>query len=173
MRALIPFFLAFGLVGCQTGVETRIANSGVGIKTPQNFSLAEAPGPKNPLTMQAQSAVVSELIRQGHQQTDAAPVQLIVTFAELPAKLVLKNGAGQALSEAPRKRIFAPCAKNEYRMGVTMINIADGAILYQGSAAEFHCKAGAEAVLSTLVKDALKDLEQPKGRYVTKRNGAQ
>jgi hypothetical protein len=50
-----------------------------------------------------------------------------------------------------------------------MTRISDGAELFKGRAAEYHCKMTAEEAMPALVDAALADLGKPRGSYVLKR----
>ena len=161
MRLLAP--LLFLLVtACIGPIETRIDSRGTGGPPPVSFA-----GDPDVLgaVVDAQKLVAQALVAKGYRTAEVADVSLHVTLSDRPADLSLHSGSAVLAPTSGKKR----CAKREYRLGVTLTKIADGALYYQSHAAEFHCNLVVEAVLPALVDAALKDIGAPRGSYAVKR----
>jgi hypothetical protein len=117
------------------------------------------------LVASAQALVAKLLTDKGYTADAAAELNLQVTLSDRPAALSLQNGQ-RILSPAAGKKT---CAERDYRVGITLTRIADGAEYYRSSSAEFHCKLTMEQVLDNLVRAALSDLGAPRGSYTVKR----
>ena len=161
MRLLVP--LLFLLVSACIGpIETRVYSRGPNGAQPVSFAVdPDVLGP----AVDAQKLVVEALAAKGYRMAEMADVTLHVTLSDRPADLSLHSGPAVLASTSGKKR----CAKREYRLGVTLTKIADGAVIYQSHAAEFHCKQTVEQVLPKLVDAALQDIGAPRGRYTVKR----
>lgn len=86
--------------------------------------------------------------------------------------MALGTAAGPgSLSPAKRKKPLQSCEDREYRVGVTLTRVADGALAYQGSAAEHHCNMPLAEALPGLVDAALADFGNPRGAYSVMREG--
>lgn len=117
---------------------------------------------------------MQSLEKHGYGQSETGGLQLHVAFAERDAAIGVKTKSGDAVRDiaaAKRKKPLQSCADREMRLTITLTRIADGAELYRGSAAEYHCKAQAPDVVPVLVNAALGDLARPKGAYSIKRQG--
>jgi hypothetical protein len=161
MRSIIlgAFFL---LAACAGPIETRVDSAGMETINPATFVVSPD---TSSLVANAQAKVAMALAERGYSPGQVGELNLQVTLSDRPAMLALQSGS-QTLSPAAGKK---RCTKREYRLGITLTRIADGAQVYRASAAEFHCKLGAEDVLGNLVEAALADLGSPRGAYVIKR----
>jgi hypothetical protein len=158
MRSLI-LALFLPLAACVGPIETRLDNAGLVGQAPATFQMdAEAPNATRAL-------VQAELVQKGLSPSEAGAINVQVTMSDRLAQLSLGDGK-TLLSPAAGKQ---SCADREYRVGVTLTRIADGTLVYRGTAAEFHCKQSVEQVLPLLIKAALTDLGAPKGAYSIKR----
>lgn len=161
MRATL-YALTLLLAGCAGPIETRIDSNGLTSVLPMGFaSDAEIAGS----AAQAQMLVSAALVEKGFRLAVPAELSLHVALSDRPSNLSLNAGSDILAPSAAKKR----CAKREYRLGVTLTNIADGAIFYQAHASEYHCKLTVEQVLPFLVSAVTKDVGSPKGNYVVKR----
>jgi hypothetical protein len=150
------------LAACAGPIETRVTSSGLASPLPATFAVD--PTLADPAA-NAQGIAARLLGSKGYSQAEIAELNLQVTVSDRPAELSLQNGS-TTLSAAAGKK---PCAKREYRIGVTLTKISDGSEYYRGTAAEYHCKLASADVLETMVKSALADLGAPRGSYTVKR----
>lgn len=161
MRFLIPLLLLV-LAGCAGPIETRIESAGISAAAPTSFAIdPEITGP----AAGVQAKVTEHLQGLGYRLADNGALKLHVTASDRPAELALQSGSHQLAVAAGKKR----CAKREYRVGITLTRISDGANIYRSSAAEFHCKLTLDEALPTLVSAAMADLGAPRGAYVVNR----
>lgn len=173
MRIAISVMMFTMLAGCSQKIETRISSSGDAAFVMKAFS--SAPADASATAGLARNAVLLSLKDRGVSEDSNASVRLHVTFAALPATLKLLPDAGAkavpvgSVTHAQPPRKSAKCDPVEYRLGVTFSNIADGAVLYRGSAAEFHCRGHESKLVSILAAAALKDMGAPRGTYAVNR----
>lgn len=161
MRPFV-FAISLFLAACTGPIETRVDSSGLAASQPAIFVVdPDATG----LVAGAQAKVAMALIERGYRAEPAGALNLQVTISDRPASLALQSGARTLSPSVGKKR----CAKREYRLGLTLTRIADGAEIYRSSAAEFHCKLPIEDVLGNLASAALADLGAPRGSYTLKR----
>ncbi len=158
------FILAILATGCTSPIETRV--SSIGENTPASsryfwgnrISFGEA----NEVTQ----LIESRLLAKGLAIGETAPMRLDATFSALPAALKLRIGNGAAETtqiKPPRKS--GKCEPVEYRFGLSLSRLEDGAIYYRSNAAEYHCKGNEAAILPMLIDAALVDIGSPKGNY--------
>jgi hypothetical protein len=162
MRAT-SFTLLLLLSACAGPIETRITSSG--LTSPQPASFAGDPKAADVAATNAQTIASRILAGKGYSQAEIAELNLQVTVSDRPAELSLQSGTATLSPAAVKKQ----CAKREYRVGVTLTKIADGAEHYHGTAAEYHCKLALADVLDSMVASALADLGAPRGSYTVKR----
>ncbi|MBK6707852.1 MAG: hypothetical protein IPG54_10380 [Sphingomonadales bacterium] len=171
-RLLILPTIILGLSSCAGPIETRVVSSGAGLREP--FSILAEDPPKSETAASARTLVLDQLAGAGYRQSDNGSLQLQVAFAERDAGIAVQTKSGETIHDVavvkPRKPLQS-CADRELRLTVTLTRIADGAELYRGSAAEYHCKARPTDVIPALVEASLDDLSSPKGAYTTTRQG--
>ena len=171
MRYLVVPLTAILIAGCSQTVETRIMSKGQSTLVAGPFSLSENKTQTAEL-LAAQKLVSDALVSRGYAIAENGALHLEVSLAERPAELSLGTAVGPAsLAVAKRKKPLQSCKDREYRIGVALTRIADGALMYQSSAAEYHCNQTLADALPELVKAALADLGNPRGIYVVKRTG--
>jgi hypothetical protein len=164
MRSWRPLLiLCTGLGACATPIETQISSSGAGITSPIRFS-----SEGRAATDEARKLVLGQLQSKGLVLDAAGEARLEVTLAARPSALAL-SADGKPLSPALTKKDSRRCKWQEYRLGVGLYRISDGAELYKASAAEHHCKEALNQVMPMLVDAALADLAAPRGSYIVKR----
>lgn len=157
------------LGGCSPVVETRISSSGRANLTPAAYSFSE-PSASTPELQTAQRLVSDNLRTRGFVVSDNAPLHMELTLAVRPASLALGTASGPgSLATAKRKKPFQNCEDREFRIGIALTQVSDGALLYQGSAAEYHCNMSLMRAIPDLVVAALTDLGKPRGRYAVER----
>ncbi len=156
------------MASCSPSVETRISSTGTAFG-PAGFAIVGS-SPQTPELRYARSLVSEALVSRGFKVVDAGPLNLEVTLAVRPAALALGNGAGpDSLAKAKRKKPLQSCEDREYRIGIALTRISDGALVYRGTAAEYHCNMPLAKALPELVEAALVDLGEPRGNYAVKR----
>ena len=159
---LVAISLFLLVSACIGPIETRVDSRGSGGTQPISF--ASDPDVIGS-AVDAQKLVAKALAAKGYRAADIADVSLHVTVSDRPAELSLHSGPAVIAPNSGKKR----CAKREYRLGVTLTKIADGALYYQSHAAEYHCKLTVQQVLPALADAALKDIGAPRGAYIIKR----
>jgi hypothetical protein len=170
-RGHIVLFAAVLMGGCSQTVETHVASKGQPATISGSFSFSDDKAP-TPELRYARSLVSDSLSKRGLTVAENAPLHLEVTLAVRPASLALGTAAGAgSLSPAKRKKPLQSCEDHDYRVGVTLTRIADGALAYQGSASEHHCNMPLAEALPGLVDAAVADLGNPRGVYSLKRVG--
>jgi hypothetical protein len=162
MRGVIFLPVALMLASCAGPIETRISSVGATELVPVTIMIDESHKTENAT---ARSLTIGALEKKGLSVATDGKLLLQVATSERPASLALSNGKA-VLSPSARKKL---CAKTEYRLGITLTRISDGAEIYRANAAEFHCKLSLDAVLPSLVDAAVADLGKPRGSYIVKR----
>ena len=158
----VGFGLILLLAGCAGPIETRVDSSGANAVQPAKILLqSDVSGPG----AEAQMLVSKALTSAGFQIGEPSDFSLHVSVSDRPADLSLSAGKN-VLAATPQRKT---CAAREYRLGVTMMRITDGTLVYRAHAAEFHCKQTLQQALPFLVDAALKDLGAPRGGYTVKR----
>jgi hypothetical protein len=157
---LLPLLLISA--SCAGPIETRIDSAGTNELAPATIMVDESNTSENPT---ARGLVITALEKKGLSVTADGKLLLQVTTSERSAALSLSNGKQVLSPSAGKKR----CAKTEYRLGVALTRISDGAEIYRANAAEFHCKLALDGVLPSLVDAAMVDLGNPRGSYIVKR----
>lgn len=167
-RWLIIPLAASMIAGCSPSVETRVSSIGRTAIAPAGFSFSEKAQTHELRT--AQALVSGKLLERGFTAAENAPLHLEVTLAVRPASLALGTAGGPgSLAKAKRQKPLQNCEDHEYRIGVALTQVSDGALLYQGSAAEYHCNMPLAEALSGLADAALADIGNPRGSYAVKR----
>ncbi len=154
---------------CSSGVETRISSSGVTSLKTEPYTISTIAATSGEL--RSAYAMVSEnLAKKGFGVAEQAPLHLEITVDQRDASLALGSNQGlENISPPKRRKPLQNCSDREYRLGVTLTRIADGAEIYRGRVAEYHCKMSVTEALPALVDAALADLGQPRGSYIVKR----
>jgi hypothetical protein len=171
MKRLVPSLIMISLLAaCAGPIETRVMSDGQAGPITDNYVFAETAEAQSPELLQARALVVERLGARGLDAVETAALQLEVTLSSRAAILGLKQG-NQVLSAPKPKKPFQSCKDREYRIGIALTRIADGAEIYRASAAVHHCKVSLAEAVPSLVNAALADLGAPKGHYVVKRRG--
>lgn len=157
--------------GCGQTIETRVTSIGTPVATPSAFMMSttdETPAE----VRRAYPFVAKRMAAKGYSLTKEAPLHMQVAVDARNAALALGNKDGvSALSGAKARKFLQICDDREYRVGITLTRVADGAELFRGRAAEYHCKMDLADALPALVNAALADLGGPRGAYVITRKG--
>lgn len=170
-RWIIISLTATLIAGCASTVETRISSIGQPALAAAAFSLSQNMNKTSEL-LSAQKLVSDALVARGYTIVENGALHLEVTLAERPGALALGTATGPAsLAQPKRKKPLQNCEDREYRIGIALTRVADGVLVYRGSAAEYHCNLPLADAISELVKAALADLGNPRGTYAVKRTG--
>ena len=173
LRWVVSLAAMVSISACTGPIETRVSSSGVALSGGHTI-LDEQHASPSDILLQARALTLSKLADRGFTLTPTGAQKLDVTVSERPANLLISAGAEQhkvVLTSPKPKKPLQSCADTEFSLVVRLTNVADGADLYQGRAAEFHCKAALADVLTFLVDAALADLGSPKGEHIIKRRG--
>lgn len=165
------------LAGCASPVVTRVdASAPAPLPRAASFALAPLPEDIGPLPGQARDMVAAGLRQRGWSQVEQGDYLLAVTLAERPATITLAAGddfgkpAGTLAPAADRSNNKG-CARSDHRLTITLTERASGALVYAGSASEFHCKAALNDTLPHLVAAAVDRLDSGGGRVQFAREG--
>ncbi len=170
--AAVALAVIASLAACTPAVMTRIeskSEAGNAAIAPANFAIIRPT--KTAASAEwdaARSAVAAKLNAKGFAAAEPAVYAVDVTLSSRLANLALAVDAG-AGAQSNTKPGNKNCANVDYRLAVGVTRIADGALLYQGSAAETHCKDALSAVVPVLVDAAMADLGAPRGVYTVQR----
>jgi hypothetical protein len=169
-RLATSFIALFLLASCSGPIETRISSTGPGVATPTSIlgEKLEAAAPN----AAARDMVAAKLAERGFTLGDAGALQLHVAVSERDAAIAVATEKNE-ISKAKRRKPLQSCADKEYRLAVALTRISDGALVYRGSAAEYHCKATLAQAMPALADSALTDLAAPKGDHVVTRTGVE
>jgi hypothetical protein len=162
VRAFIVIPMLLVVASCAGPIQTRVDSAGVAAFAPTTFMVDANNQVENST---ARTLSISALEKKGLILAPAGQLLMQVTTAERSADLALSNGKAMLSPRAGKKR----CAKKEYRVGIVLTRISDGAEIYRAHAGEFHCTLTLDAVLPALVDAAVADIGNPRGSYVVKR----
>jgi len=164
---ILPLVAMLG--ACSQAVETRISSKGQADGT-ASFLFSQDVVQSTDL-MAARKLVTDSLVSRGYTPSDSGVLHLEVSASERPAAIAIGTASGPAsLSAAKHKKPLQSCEDREYRLGIVLTRISDGALVYQSSAAEYHCNLPMAKALPALVTAALADLGSPRGEYSVRRN---
>jgi hypothetical protein len=167
---LLPILLA----ACGGPVQTRVSSTGPGVVEPKTIMRDEI-APTGPARA-ARDAVTAMLAKRGFAEAADGELQLQVALSERDAALAVSAvtpSGKRNIAPAKQKKPLQSCLDREYRISVVLTRISDGAMVYKGDAAEYHCKAKLAEVMPSLAERALADLAKPKGEYVVSRSGVE
>jgi hypothetical protein len=156
------------LAGCTRTIETRIHNAGQSDVEKLGFVLAPAEKTASSELIRGRELVVAQMVAKGFTASQSGPYYLEVGVSARPAFIALRD-TDKIWAAASTKRKSRQCMMQEYRVAVALTRISDGAVMYQGSSGEYHCKAILLAnTLVPLVDHAMADLGNPRGDYIIK-----
>jgi hypothetical protein len=171
LRSMLAFSVLL-LGGCAGPIETRIASSGPGLVQPQSI-MREEVAPTG-TSLAARNAVLAMLANRGFAEADTAELQLQVAMSERDAAVAVSttvSGRKRDIAAAKKRKPLQSCADREIRLSVVLTRISDGALLYRGDAAEYHCRGQLADLIEPLAESALADLNKPRGAYTATRTG--
>lgn len=180
-RAKCIVILAGGclsLSACAPALMTRIDSSGAPAQAITKGNAAIILPTKINITpewQQARDAILANLQKKGVDVAEPATYSIEISLAARPADLSLATLGSTAGMEpiAPiGQKGGTKCVNNDYRLVVVLSRIADGTLLYKGSASEYHCKEKLAEIIPVLVDAAMRDFGNPKGNYTVIRRKA-
>jgi PBP1b-binding outer membrane lipoprotein LpoB len=164
--------------GCSGPIATRIASEGrVPAQQEARFMLLNAPGESSSIEQRAQTMIISGLNARGwNQDNDNANYALSISLSERPATIGITakstdNTQSKVISAPKKNKPLQSCDDVEQRLNIALVRLSDGARVFRGNAAEYHCKAGLEETLPYLVNAALSGLDNPGTNKVQEREG--
>lgn len=177
MIRTLPLLAGLALAGCASPVVTRIdASAPAPLPSAASFTPGMLPDNLAPLHQQATDMVTAAFQQRGWRAAEAGDYLLAVTLSDRPAVAKLQagddGGAAQALiGPVPDRSNNKGCAARDHRLSIRLTDRVSGAIVYAGSAAEFHCKAALTDSLPHLVAAALDGLDGAPGTRRVQRSG--
>lgn len=170
--AVVSLIAIASLGACTPAVITRINSKGLvgnAAIAPASFAIIR---PIKTISSAewnaAQDAVVAKLSAKSFVAAEPAVYSVEITLSSRPANLALSIDEGAGIP-SNGKQSSSSCVNNEYRLTIGISRIADGALVYQGAAAETHCKDALSAIVPVLVDAAMTDLGAPRGSYNVQR----
>ena len=174
MRSLFATAILLCLSACSGPIETRVSSAGDTSIGALSYQLPENADQKNPDLTVAKRLLVGALAERNIRRTNSAPLLLQITLSQRAADLGLKKGDGakaKIIAAPKEKKAFQSCKDKEYRLAIRFSKISDGAMVYAGDAAEYHCKASVADALPAMVKVIVADMDGPRGDKVLTRRG--
>jgi hypothetical protein len=161
--------IALGLSGCAQDVQTRVSSAGL-TESPAGAFMISTTEATSAELRQAYPLVTKKLASKGYSIAKDAPLHLQITLDARDAALSVGGAVGPTdIAAAKKQKPLQSCKDQEYRFGVTLTRVADGAEIYRGRAAEFHCQMTLLQALPKLVDAALADVGAPRGAYALSR----
>jgi len=153
----------------QTRIQTQVAAP---VTDHKQYRFTETPEQQSAAYQTARKLVAQELGNRNLSQDDTALMLVQIAFADRPASIAITAGKEEkqaSVAIAKKREFLQACEDSENRLTIYIVRQADGAQIYSGSAAEYHCKGKFEDSLPHLVKAALSDLgASPDGTVRTK-----
>jgi hypothetical protein len=156
------------LAGCVHHVETRTNSTGEAGIRPATYVLVSPEKINSAELTKAQEFVSKKLFEKGFSPSSSGEYYLQVGVASRLSTLSVIT-ANSTLADIEKKRLGPKCQSNEYRVVIALTKISNGQQVYNGSAAEYHCKQSLNDAVPALVDAALADLGMPRGFVKTKR----
>lgn len=158
---------------CAGPIQTRIQTQMAAPVTDQKqYRFTETPEQQSIAYQAARKLVAQELGNRKLSQDDSALMLVQIAFADRPASIAItagKEDQSTPVAIAKKQEFLQSCEDSEHRLSISIVHQADGAQIYSGSAAEYHCKGKFDDSLPHLVKAALSDLGvNPDGTVRTK-----
>lgn len=169
--------LAVSLSGCATTVDNRVSNSGPGLTTGAAVSVLVTETPRSDLEQAVLPRLTGALQKAGYAVTPDAGHVVDFAFSTRPAELGVARSAQSPTGKTPQvwasppqgRGAFSSCKKQTYRLIVTMMEKANGALTYHGASEVTQCPVSSQTAVDMLLPGALADLGAPGKSYVVKR----
>lgn len=147
---------------CSGPIETRIqTQAGSALPAQKLYSFTAKPEQNSEIYQTARKMVADALAAKSFIAADDAPILVHIALADRPASIAMTTGEEGDVSIIANQKERKPlqsCKDVEHRLTINMVNTANGAALYSGTAAEYHCKGTMEQSLPHLIDGALADL---------------
>jgi hypothetical protein len=162
MRRLALLMILAMTASCGGPIETRIqTEAALPLPAQKQYSFPVKPEQESAVYQTARQLVAAALAEKQFTAVDEAPVRVHIALANRPASIALTTGEKddvRVIASPKERKPFQSCDDVEHRFTLTMVDSANGATLYSGTAAEYHCKASLEQSLPYLIDAALLDL---------------
>ena len=172
--ALLGIALVALLTGCSGPIATRIETAlPAAPASGSSYILSLAEGKVGAIEADAVRLLESRLSGHGFTRTidpEAAQYAVALSVAERPADMTYTTG-GAPLAVAKSRKLMQSCNDRDLRVAVVITRVADAALAYRGSAAEYHCKAKMADVMPGLMDAALQGMSGKTGSWIEKRHG--
>ncbi len=153
---------ALMISGCAGPIETRVRTHQLVAEPAQKqFTLSSNDTVANRNIELAREMVATALNERGYQSSANAPIRVHVAISERPADIAItasEKDALQSIAAAKKQKQFQSCKDLEHRLTVSLFDQASRTKLYEGSAAEYHCKGTVAQSLPFLIDSALSGL---------------
>lgn len=147
------------LAGCSHPIETSLpSGSRVAMSSYQIAKTTDNPSAAYELAL---SLVEQRLSAKGYNQADDGKLYLTVTLSnrDSDSSVTVKNDQNEAtISAAKKRRLLKFCNDTAVRLSVTMQDISNGDILYNGSATQRRCDMDTEKSIEYLATVATSSL---------------
>ncbi|GAA0465960.1 hypothetical protein GCM10009096_03270 [Parasphingorhabdus litoris] len=147
---------------CSGPIETRIQTQSAAPLLAQNqYNFSPKPEQNSPAYKKARTLVTEALAAKDLTAVEQASVTVHIALANRPASIAMTVGEDndiETIAAQKERKPLQSCDDFEHRLTITMVNSADGSILYSGTAAEYHCKGTLEQSLPYLIDGALSGL---------------
>lgn len=147
---------------CSGPIETRIqTQTGPALPAQKLYSFTAKPEQNSETYQSARKMVADALAAKSYVAADEAPILVHIALADRPASIAMTTGEEgdvSIIANQKERKLLQSCKDIEHRLTINMVSSADGATLYSGTAAEYHCKGTIEQSLPYLVDGALSDL---------------
>lgn len=172
--------LAVGLSACATTVDNRVSNTGPGLASGAAVSVLVTETPRSHLEQAVLPRLTGALQKAGYAVTANAGHVVDFAFSARPAELGVAKSAQASTGKMPQdwasppqsRGAFSSCKKQTYRLVVTMMEKANGALTYHGASEVTQCAVSSQTAVDMLLPGALADLGAPGKSYVVKRAAA-
>jgi len=150
------------LAGCSGPIATRVnsVTNAAAATEAQLYHFVDTQDQNNALYQEAKGLVKLALAERGLKEESKSSLIATLTLSSRPASVALSSGQAdkkKIIANSKSQQLFQNCDDQEHRLGILLLDGKSGDTVYQGSAAEYHCKAGLSESLPFLIKGALKD----------------
>lgn len=145
--------------GCAGPVRTRFGGMTAPEKPAAPFTVKPGAMPDN---NGDRTVIVNALRTTGIGIADDSPNELTAAYTRRPSNVaVLVDNAAPPLSGAKKQRFLQSCRDTRYRLVLTVVDHATGALIGRGWAEEDHCHGTGKPVLASLAARAADMLIHP------------
>ncbi|SIN66021.1 protein of unknown function [Parasphingorhabdus marina DSM 22363] len=177
--AILTVLTATLVAGCAGPIETRIMTQAAApLPDKQTYDFGSVAEQDNELYRAARELVDSALKSRGFRTAENASTLVDLTLADRPADIAIRVGEATqelVLADVKAQKPLQSCKDREHRLTITFADRVSGAMLYSGTAAEYHCKGTIEESLPHLVRGAMAEFGSGSGtrQFVRTRSGVE